>query len=70
MLAAFWPYCPPRLTSRLAVTNLQAKQHDRQFRTDLDPLLRAQPSDYDIDAAAAYVIDHLLTRLDPDTDGH
>lgn len=58
------------LTSHLAVANLQAKLRDRQFRTDLEPLLRAQPSDYDVDAAAAYVIEHLLTRLDPDTDGH
>lgn len=64
ILAAFEPYKPEGLTAAKSVANLQAKLEDRLFRADLDPLLSRTPDSYDIDSAAALIIDSLLTRID------
>lgn len=64
ILAAFEPYKPEGLTAAKSVANLQAKLEDRVFRADLDPLLSRTPDGYDIDSAAALIIDSLLTRID------
>lgn len=64
ILAAFAPYRPAGLTSRLAIANLNAKLTDRGFRTDIDPLLAVRSAEYDVDTAAELVIDFLLARID------
>ncbi|MCL2424653.1 MAG: nucleotidyl transferase AbiEii/AbiGii toxin family protein [Micrococcales bacterium] len=64
ILAAFGPYHPEGMTARVAITNLERKVADHQFRTDLDLLLTRPPGDYNIDQAAIVVSDSLLSRLD------
>lgn len=61
--AAFGPYCPPGLTARVAIQNLQRKLQDADFRDDLIPLVAAWPADYDIDSAAELIIAEILGRL-------
>jgi len=67
ILAAFAPYRPAGLTAASATANLTAKLADRTFRLDIEPLVRRPPEGYTVDEAAAYVIDHLLSRLDHPT---
>lgn len=61
--AAFVPYRPHGLTTRLAVQNLRRKLQDADFRDDLVPLVATWPADYDIDRAADLVIAEVLDRL-------
>lgn len=63
LLAVFEPYRPAGLTAELAVANLRSKLADEAFRNDLVPLLGAVPAGYDIDQAAALVIDEVLSKL-------
>jgi predicted nucleotidyltransferase component of viral defense system len=63
VLAAFDPYRPEQYTSRSAVANLEAKLNERAFRADLDTLMIRPPGGYDIDHAAALVIDQIFSRI-------
>ncbi|MCL2850343.1 MAG: nucleotidyl transferase AbiEii/AbiGii toxin family protein, partial [Micrococcales bacterium] len=64
ILAAFAPYRPEGMTARAAITNLEHKVADHQFRTDLDLLVTRPPDGYSIDHAAKIVTDRLLAFLD------
>lgn len=64
ILTSFVPYRPEKYTGSLAVANLELKLQDDVFRRDLDALVGQWPDDYDIDAAAVLVIEHLLQRID------
>jgi len=64
ILDAFSSYRPEGMTARTAITNLEEKVSDHQFRTDLDMLLTTPPPGYSIDQAATVVTDTLLSRLD------
>ncbi|MCL2504455.1 MAG: hypothetical protein FWE94_07725 [Coriobacteriia bacterium] len=44
--------------------NLQAKLNDSRFRNDMDLLVPRYPDGYNVDSAAAMVIDLLLGRID------
>lgn len=63
IVAAFAPFRPEGLTSRLAIQNLRRKLDDADFRDDLVPLVATWPADYDIDRAAELVIAEMLERL-------
>lgn len=62
VVAAFAPYRPDGYTSARAVTNLEAKLAERNFRGDLD-LLAIESGSYDIDAAAALVVGRLISLV-------
>jgi hypothetical protein len=64
ILTSFAPYRPDKYTGALAIANLQLKIQDDFFRRDLDALVGQSPTRYDIDQAAALVIDQLLSRID------
>lgn len=64
ILTSFAPYRPEKYTGTLAIANLQLKTQDDLFRRDLDALVGRWPDGYDIDEAAALVIEHLLKRID------
>ncbi len=64
ILTSFAPYRPEKYTGSLAIANLELKLQDDVFRRDLDALVGQWPDDYDIDAAAVLVIEHLLQRID------
>jgi predicted nucleotidyltransferase component of viral defense system len=64
ILASFGPYRPEKYTGQLAIANLVAKTRDASFRQDLDHLVHRPPEGYDIDDAAATVIERLLQHLD------
>ena len=64
ILSAFNAYRPEKMTSELAIANLQAKLSDSRFRNDLDLLVPKYPDGYNVDSAAAIVIDLLLGRID------
>ncbi len=51
-----------RVTRAEFEANLLAKLGDRDFRTDILPLLAPGP-DYDVDSAAAWVATEVLSRL-------
>ncbi len=63
LIEAFVPYRPEGLTSALAIENLTAKLQRPEFRDDLNQLMSAAPSGYDIDQAGTLVIDRLLSLL-------
>ncbi|TFD75443.1 nucleotidyl transferase AbiEii/AbiGii toxin family protein [Cryobacterium sp. Sr8] len=64
ILGAFGPYRPDGLTSAKAQENLRQKLDTASFRHDLDPLVVAWPTGYEIDTAAELVSTALLNRLD------
>jgi predicted nucleotidyltransferase component of viral defense system len=64
ILTSFAPYRPDKYTGALAIANLQLKLQDTIFRRDLDALVSDWPEDYDIDRAAALVIQELLGQID------
>jgi predicted nucleotidyltransferase component of viral defense system len=63
IVAAFEPYRPVGYTRETATRNLEAKLDDESFRTDLDALVIEWPAGYDVDAAAALVIEQLFSLL-------
>ncbi|MBO0683406.1 MAG: nucleotidyl transferase AbiEii/AbiGii toxin family protein [Candidatus Dormibacteraeota bacterium] len=63
IVECFSPYRPDGYTATLAKKNLLAKLKDREFRTDLDPLVPAWPQGYDVDAAADRVLNGVLPLL-------
>jgi predicted nucleotidyltransferase component of viral defense system len=63
VLAAFGPYRPAGYTAKVAITNLNAKLANADFRHDIDELAAQPPVTYDPDTAAALVRDELLSRL-------
>lgn len=62
ILACLGPYRPDGYTVATAVANLEGHVADRGFRDDLLDLV-AEETGFDVDAAAALVIDKLLRRL-------
>lgn len=63
ILTSFTPYRPETYTGPLAIANLQLKVADPSFRQDLDALVGQRPDGYDVEGAAALVIDQLLRRV-------
>jgi predicted nucleotidyltransferase component of viral defense system len=63
VVAAFAPYRPDSYTAKLAIANLEAKLADDEFRHDIDELVARPPEPYDIQTAAALVIDQILSRV-------
>ncbi len=63
LLAAFAPYHSPSITADAAIANLRAKLATPSFRNDLTAFVPSLPSDYDIDAAAEFVITEVLEKL-------
>jgi alkylhydroperoxidase family enzyme len=64
ILKAFEHYRPATFTAKSAIGNLRQKLTHRGFREDIALLVRALPSDYDIEQAAELIIATLLTNLD------
>jgi Nucleotidyl transferase AbiEii toxin, Type IV TA system len=64
ILASFAPYRPDRYTGALAIANLELKTQDDFFRRDLDALVGRWPDGYNIEDAAALIIERLLSRVD------
>jgi len=60
--ASFDPYRPEGWTVARALANLKAKLDDRQFTTDLDPLVVDSPEGYTI-SAAAEIVDAILEAI-------
>ncbi len=63
--ACFDPYRPDRWTLSRAVANLETKLKDRQFTTDLDPLVPEWPKGYTMEDAgriARSVLDEIEAR--------
>jgi predicted nucleotidyltransferase component of viral defense system len=63
IVACFGPYRPDGYTAERARQGLEEHIGDPGFRSDLLPLLREIPEDYDVDAAAQRVADALLDRV-------
>jgi predicted nucleotidyltransferase component of viral defense system len=63
VLAAFAPYRPLGYTANTAIANLERKVADNRFRHDLDPLISTPLETYNVDQAAALVINSLLVRV-------
>jgi len=63
IVEAFAPYRPAGLTSAVLQRNLRAKQHDAEFRSDLDLLIADAPSGYTVDAATDLVIAEIAPLL-------
>jgi len=60
---AFSTYRPDGFTANMAIKNLENKLHDALFRSDIDNLISVGLSDYDMESAAAQIIDLYLTKL-------
>lgn len=60
LAASFGPYRPDGYTARRAELNLREKIRDDDFRRDLLPLVGEWPTGYDIDEAAALILDEVL----------
>ncbi len=63
ILACFAPYRPNGYTSATAIANLQNHVTDQLFRSDLHTLVADQIG-YNIEEAADFVIEQLLSRID------
>lgn len=63
ILGSFGPYRPDGYTSARAIENLTEKVKDASFRQDLDLLVTEWPEGYDVESAAAHVIDVLLKQV-------
>lgn len=63
IVAAFPPYRPDGITAALSEANLRAKLEDESFRGDLNALVAAWPTGYDLDDAAELVIAEVLGKL-------
>lgn len=61
----FGPYRPDGYTGALAVANLHEHLDHPAFRRDVVDLVRSDAA-FDADAAAALVIDELISRIDAD----
>jgi predicted nucleotidyltransferase component of viral defense system len=64
ILAAFSTYRPERYSSRLAIVNLDEKLKTQTFRIDLKSIVNDAPLGYDIDKAAEFVKETLLSKMD------
>jgi predicted nucleotidyltransferase component of viral defense system len=63
LVACFGPYRPNGFTARRAELNLREKLGSEDFRDDLNDLVGEWPSGYDIDQAAAVILDEVLPLL-------
>jgi predicted nucleotidyltransferase component of viral defense system len=64
ILAAFATYRPERYSSSLAISNLDEKLKTQTFRIDLKSIASEAPLGYDIDKAAEFVKETLLSKMD------
>ena len=64
IIECFVPYRPAGYTSRLAIANLRGKLSDRNFGSDLLPLVTQWPAEYNVSDAAELVIESLINRID------
>lgn len=64
ILFCFVPYRPAGYTAAAAIDNLERKLASASFCNDLNQLVGAWPTGYDIDAAGALVVDQLLRHVD------
>ena len=64
IIECFAPYRPVGYTSGLATTNLRAKVVDRDFSSDLLPLVANWPPEYNVPDAAELIIESLLSHID------
>jgi len=60
---AFSTYRPDGYTSKMAIKNLVEKLGDANFLSDVDTLVSAEKSGYNVEEAAALIIEKYLIKL-------